>query len=204
MIFLFVMICRELHPEEIKEIVDIHLEAFADFFLTSLGKSFLKTYYKTVLRNKKCIAVCATDEDNKIVGFGIGSELSKGFHKRILCDNLGTYLWLALIIMFTRPLALLRLVTNMDKKYHEKDDGNYAELLSIGILSRYKGQGIGKLLVRCFEKEAMSRNCKKMTLTTDYYNNDSVIEFYKRSGYKVFYEFIAYPDRRMYKFIKEL
>jgi len=34
--------------------------------------------------------------------------------------------------------------------------------------------------------------------------NNKVIEFYKGLGYNDYYEFIAYPNRKMYKMIKDL
>lgn len=45
---------------------------------------------------------------------------------------------------------------------------------------------------------------KRLSLTTDKVNNESAIAFYQRNGYKVLYEFTAYPNREMYRFIKDL
>jgi GNAT superfamily N-acetyltransferase len=64
--------------------------------------------------------------------------------------------------------------------------------------------GVGRALAKSFEDEAKKRGCKRICLTTDYYDNDEVIAFYFHSGYKIFYEFVTYPHRRMYKLIKEL
>jgi hypothetical protein len=43
-----------------------------------------------------------------------------------------------------------------------------------------------------------------MSLTTDFYNNIKTIEFYKGLGYNIYYDFIAYPNRKMYRMIKDL
>lgn len=46
-------------------------------------------------------------------------------------------------------------------------------------------------------------NINQLSLTTDYYGNESTIAFYKSMNFNVLYEFIAYPKRRMYRFIKK-
>lgn len=45
---------------------------------------------------------------------------------------------------------------------------------------------------------------RRISLTTDYFDNNSAISFYRSMGYEVMYEFITYPDRRMYRMIKTL
>jgi ribosomal protein S18 acetylase RimI-like enzyme len=114
------------------------------------------------------------------------------------------FLFQGIVILFSKPRALWRLVKNMEKNKIRIDDGLYAELLSIAVSPNVKGLGIGKELISHFEAEAKVRGCKKIALTTDYYNNDDVVAFYKKSGYKVFYEFTTYPNRKMYKLIKKL
>lgn len=185
-------------------LADIHLDAFHGFFLSSLGKRFLNGYYNATLNRDETMAVCAIDDDGQIQGFGTGCVRSKGYHKRLILHNPFTFLYLGLIILFSRPKALMRLIMNLDKISIENDDGNYAELISIGVSHTCKGSGIGKALIKIFEEEAKRNGCKKIALTTDYYNNEEVVAFYLHAGYKVFYEFTSYPKRRMYKLIKDL
>jgi hypothetical protein len=78
---------RKIVPLEYDSLAKLHLRTFNDFFLTTLGYSFLKTYYRTCLKSKESIAVCAVNENQKIIGFSIGCILSKGFHKRLLQAN---------------------------------------------------------------------------------------------------------------------
>lgn len=182
---------------------DIHMEAFHGFFLCSLGKRFLKTYYHAVLNSNETIAVYAIDDNDIIRGFGTGCIHSKGFHKRLLYKNFFTFGYQAIFILFKSPKAFMRLLLNLDKISNENDDGNYAELISLGVSKESKGHGVGRKLVELFEEESKNRGCKKVALTTDLYNNDEVLAFYKRSGYIVFYKFTAYPNRKMYKLIKE-
>ena len=43
-----------------------------------------------------------------------------------------------------------------------------------------------------------------ISLTTDFYNNHNTIGFYHALGYQDLYEFVAYPDRKMWRMIKRL
>ncbi len=189
---------------EYHDLAEIHLDSFKGFFLATLGKRFLLTYYKAVLGSNETISVCAVDDEGKFLGFGTGCVQSKGYHKRLILQNPFSFLVQGLIILFTNPKALKRLGKNLDKISSDKDDGNYAELISICVSHLSKGTGIGRSLLKEFEEEVKRRKCKKITLTTDYFNNKEVMAFYLRSGYKVLYEFTANPNRRMYKLIKDL
>ena len=194
---------RQLEISDVDKVVEIHQNTFSGFFLTELGTRFLKLYYASMIKNKaSTIAVGIYADDDSLLGFSIGSTESKGYYKRILKSNFFKFCLMGIYLVFTKPMAIIRLMKNMDKVKNESDDGLYCELLSIGISADQKGKGYGKVLLEAFEKEAEKRNLKKITLTTDYDNNDGVIAFYKKAGYEVFYEFTTYHNGKMYKFIK--
>lgn len=198
------MYYRKIIKTEYDLLAKIHLQAFEAFFLTTLGYNFLKTYYKASLSNKDSIAVGAVDENEQLVGFAIGCIHSKGYHRNLLLKNISVFLSQGIIILFTKTKAIFRLISNLDKNQNVNDDGNYAELLSLAILPSHQGLGVGKELIKFYEQEAIKKGCKKIALTTDFSNNEQVISFYQKAGYLVFYEFTAYPKRKMYKLIKEI
>lgn len=195
---------RKAIPADYKQFAYIHTQAFEGFFLTTLGVNFLSTYYLSCLKAKSTIAVSAFNENNEIIGFASGSVWSKGYNKNIVLSNPLGFGVAAIKIIFTKPIALLRLLNNLTKNHNENDKGNYAELLSIGILPTYKGMGIGKQMLIEFEKEAKEVKSERISLTTDYYNNEEIVQFYKKLGYETFYDFITYPNRKMIKMIKNL
>jgi ribosomal protein S18 acetylase RimI-like enzyme len=187
------------------QIAKIHLKSFPNFFLTTLGYSFLKTYYKSCSKSKEAISICAIDnETKKIVGFAVGCLNSKGFNKKLIYSNLGAYFYQTLILLCTKPLALIRLFKNLGKGNVLSDKGNYAELLSIGMSPDQSGLGIGQNLLAKFENKVREKGVNTITLTTDVDSNDNVLKFYKKSGYKVYYDFVTFPDRNMLKLIKKL
>ena len=187
------------------QIANIHLKSFPNFFLTTLGYSFLKTYYKSCSKSKEAISICAIDnETKKILGFAVGCLNSKGFNKKLIFSNLGAYFYQALILLFTKPVALIRLFKNLGKGNVLSDKGNYAELLSIGVSPDQSGLGIGQNLLTKFENKVREKGVNTVTLTTDLDSNDNVLKFYKKSGYKVYYDFVTFPDRNMLKLIKKI
>lgn len=194
----------KLTVKDYKKISKVHTKAFEGFFLTSLGDDFLKTYYKSCLGIKETIAFGIFNDNQNLVGFATGTVISKGYHKKVFFRNLIGFLKSLLKPLIGNPKVFIRLLKNYDKVNHLNDDAMYAELLSIGVLPEYNGKGLGGELLLHFENEVRSRGALKVALTTDFYNNEKAIGFYRKLGYTIFYEFIAYPKRKMIKMIKEL
>lgn len=190
---------------EIDGIVKIHQEAFKDFFLTSLGEEFLKLYYSTFVNSKNGVVYCAKKGD-AVVGFSATSYESRGFNSKLIKSNLLNYGLMATKLLFKQPKSILRLAKNLNKESKDvsiKDDGLYAELYSIAVSPDCQGEGVGRFLITRTEADVREHN-SKISLTTDYYNNDKAIAFYRALGYQEFYDFVTYPNRRMWRMIKEL
>ena len=144
-------------------------------------------------------------QDGKVIGFSASSYLSHGFNKSLIKCNLMAFGLMAIKLLFKNPQTILRIIKNLDKRASNNmdDDGSYAELYSIAVLPECQGLGVGRLLLIKTEEEVTEHN-SRLSLTTDYFNNDKTIAFYRRLGYKEFYDFIAYPNRRMWRMIKNL
>jgi ribosomal protein S18 acetylase RimI-like enzyme len=196
------MIIRKVSKSEYSDLVVVHKVAFSDFFLTSLGTSFLKTYYKSSLLDQTCVAFGAFNDEDKMVGFVVGTTKALGYHKKLLVNNLLPFAISLLGVIAYRPKVILRLLKNLEKKSSPIDDKNYAELLSLAVLPEMKGSGVAKLLLEQFEREVNSCGVKSVALTTDYDNNERAIAFYTKCNYKIMYDFIAYPNRKMLKMIR--
>lgn len=196
---------REALVSDAEHISELHLSTFKGFFLSSLGIRFLNLYYKSCIKSPEAIVICAFIEKNKMVGFSVGCIKSDGFHTRIVKNNFMKFLYISFIISLTKPLSLIRLVNNLNKtKKRDVCIGSYAELLSIGVSPDFKGKNIGKELLLNFESKLKERGAKKVTLTTDFDDNKYVLKFYRNNGYSVLYDFVTYPNRKMYKLIKKI
>ena len=161
--------------------MSIHKNAFKGFFLTSLGDSFLSVYYSCFIKSNETVILCA-EEDGKLLGFSAATKVYKGFNGRMIKENALKFMMVGLRLLFTNPPALVRLAKNFTKKSDEvEDDENYGELYSIGVNSNAQGKGVGKALLA--ETELLM-GIEKLSLTTDYYNNESTVTFYQKCGKK--------------------
>jgi ribosomal protein S18 acetylase RimI-like enzyme len=195
---------RRLVIDDIPAIVRVHMSAFSGFFLTTLGEAFLEKYYKAVIIDSNSVCIGCKDEQGHLLGFAVGSRLSRGFHLGLLGRHWAMFFLEGLRLLLRRPKAVLRLGRNLSKNGKPGDDGLYAELLSIGVLPSSKGKGVGSSLMEEFERAAASSGATKVALTTDKVDNEAGLAFYSKNGYQIFYEFITYPDRKMYKLLKNL
>ena len=190
--------------QDVREVVVIHQSAFPDFFLTHLGPDFLKLYYKSFISETDSTCLVAI-HDGDIVGFSTTANKSRGFNTGLIKKHFLSFMLMGFKILFTNPQSIVRLVKNFSKREGGiEDDGNYAELYSIGVLSENQGVGIGKLLLKETEVRLREKEVKSLSLTTDYYNNEAAIGFYTKQGFDVLYEFETYPKRKMYRMIKML
>lgn len=195
---------RKATINDVDTIVKIHLDAFKGFFLTSLGAQFLKFYYSCFIKSNETVTVVA-EENGVIYGFSASTKVCKGFNSRLIKSNLFAFTILSLKMLFTTPKSLLRLVKNLTKKGESvEDDEDYAELYSIGVSKAAQGKGVGKLLLAESERVMKAEGVQRVSLTTDFYNNEQAVGFYHSMGYKTLYEFVTYPNRKMYRLIKTL
>ncbi|MBH1960165.1 MAG: GNAT family N-acetyltransferase [Flavobacteriia bacterium] len=189
---------RKATNKDIINIVEIHLQRFSSFFLTSLGKSFLKVFYKAFLKNPGILLVL--EDGGQIRGFAAGSRENRGFFKKLLMNNLFGFTISGARILLTNPLALKRIAQNAGKA--EKNRLIFAELLSIATLENKKGYG--KILLGEFEREVARENSANLpvSLTTDYDNNERAVQFYRDNGFEIYEIFESYQKRKMYRFLK--
>ena len=196
---------QKVTDKELDDIVKIHEAAFPDFFLTTLGSKFLHLYYKCMAHSKDALAMCAI-QNGKVVGFSASSYVSHGFNKSLIKSHLFSFGLQTIRLLFSQPKSILRLLKNLDKKAtgsSVEDDGSYAELYSIAVLPDCQGLGVGRQLLTQTEADVAKHN-DRISLTTDYYNNDKTIAFYHSLGYRDYYEFVTYPERRMWRMMKDL
>lgn len=195
---------KTIPKNDLEEVVRVHKNSFQGFFLTELGDHFLKVYYDCVRKDERGILL-GFYEDDQLFGFCAATTLSKGFNAYLVKANFARFSMIAFRLLFTKMPALIRLVKNFTKNNPDVgDDGEYAELLSIGVSDEKQGQGIGKKLLIQLEKKMQLEGCSKLSLTTDYKDNEKAIRFYNGLGYEILYDFIAYPNRKMYRMIKKI
>lgn len=105
---------RGATKKDINSVVEIHMARFSSFFLTSLGKNFLKTFYKAFLKNPGVLLVLI--DEGEVKGFAAGSRDNRGFFKKLLLNNILEFAFSVVKILITKPSALKRMALNAASK----------------------------------------------------------------------------------------
>ena len=173
------MVIKRIDRRDINQVVETHKASFQGFFLTELGDKFLETYYDCVRKDERGILL-GYYEDGQLYGFCAATTLSKSFNAHLAKANFGKFFLIGFRLLITKLPALVRLLKNFTKSNPEiKDDGEYAELLSIGVSDKKQGMGIGKKLLLQLENELHLKGCSKLSLTTDYDENENYEKWLK-------------------------
>lgn len=172
---------ERIYLNKCDSLVKLHLKAFPNFFLSSLGSNFLKIFYSSIIKNDNSI-LKGIFEDNELIAFAVGSKKSKSFYSKLFIQNFFVFGFVLAPILTTSPLKIFRLIKSFLNFNGNKDESSNAILLSIGVDPDKQGQGLGKIVLKEFENDAFYFN-DTIILTTDNVNNSKVNSFYLSNGY---------------------
>ena len=193
---------REVKSEEkklINDIVTIHLNTFTGFFLTFMGRGFLKQMYCSYCDHGKS-GLLVAEENGKAVGFLAYSGNFSGLYKFMIKTRLIPFGWYSAGAFFRRPSAFMHIIKAFLKPSEVKREEKYIELSSIGVDPTAKGKGVGSLLIDELKKIVDFEKFAYITLETDAVNNESANHFYKKNGFVIEREFETNEGRKMYEY----
>lgn len=193
---------REVKSEEknlINDIVAIHLDTFAGFFLTFMGRGFLKQMYRSYCDySESCLLVA--EENGKPVGFLAYSLNFSGLYKYMIKTRIIPFAWYGAGAFFRRPSAFIHIIRAFLKPGEAKRVERYVELSSIGVTPESKSKGIGSLLINELKKRVDFKKFAYITLETDVENNDAAIYFYEKNGFVKERMYETMEGRKMYEY----
>ena len=193
---------RKLSIEDkavVTRIVDIHLATFKGFFLTFMGRGFLKQMYKAYLKHSLS-GIYVAEADNEVIGFLSYSEHMSGLYKYMIKHQLIPFAWYSLGAFIRKPKVFLRLIRAFLKPNESSRNEQYIELSSIGVHPDSKANGVGSKLVETLKKDVNFEVFEYITLETDAENNDVAINFYVKNGFVVEKEYETREGRKMLEF----
>ena len=193
----------DMDATHVDSVVSIHMDAFQGFFLTFLGRPFLRLYYENICFYSGAIKLVSVLDGN-ICGFVVGVVNPAGFYKKLIKRDLIRFAIATLPALIKRPRILARLTRALNKPKQAIEGQNIAELTSIAVNGDCLNTGVGKSLVQKFEDEARSRGCNLIYLTTDSNDNDSVNAFYLRQGFSSSSSYVTHEGRHMNVYTKEI
>ena len=185
--------------EAINDIVSIHLDTFQGFFLTFMGRGFLKLMYRSYVEYNDSGVLVAFD-DEKTIGFLAYSGDLSGLYKYMIKKKLIPFAWYSLGAFFRKPTIFMRLVRAFLKPEETKRKEKYVELASIGVAPDIKSKGVGSLLIDALKSKVDFNKYAYITLETDALNNEGANHFYKKNGFVKVREFETNEGRKMFEY----
>ena len=193
---------REVKSNEkelINEIVTIHLNTFTGFFLTFMGRGFLKQMYQSYCDYDES-GLLVAEEDGKALGFLAFSSNFSGLYKFMIKTRLIQFGWYSIGAFFRRPSAFMHIISAFLKPGEAKREEKYVELSSIGVDPDVKSKGIGSKLIDSLKNNVNFNKYAYINLETDAVDNEGAIHFYEKNGFVRERMFETDEGRKMYEY----
>lgn len=144
----------------INRFVDLHISAFPKVLSGTIGKRFLRSYYRKIIKDGFIIAYI---NDNGVVGFvsGIIDD------KRLYNIQFYFYAILGIISHIYSLNMIICLIRHIIRTIKLTGVAIKSELLSIVVDEKYRGRGIGKELVESLNNYMMKNGVGKYKVFTD-------------------------------------
>lgn len=199
------IVTTTLSQAHVSRLAEIHQVAFPNFFLSSLGYGFLRTFYRGFMDDASAVTVVAVRSDGTPVGAVVGTTQPAGFYSRLLKRRGLSFLASATASMAKRPSIVPRILRAVFYRGDSPSrDGMMALLASICIDPELQGGGLGRLMLAEWEVEARRSGSSAAYLTTDAENNTGVNKFYAGAGWELSETYSTKEGRKMNRFEKVL
>lgn len=193
---------RDAAISDMNAVAALHKQCFKGTFIAYWGDVLIAKYYQEFIA-EGCPFVLAFDGD-RLIGFCMGYYEGSNARSAFLKKNKFRLAFRMLALCLSLNKLVLKKCWSFVFGSNKSDEANKpkvkaeADLLSICVLSNYRGQGVSVGLVNEFEKRIFAAGKKDLTLAV-YQDNERAITFYKKMGYM-----IAGEDDDEYKMYKEL
>lgn len=197
----------EVGAEE-KNLIDavtaVHMETFPGFFLTFMGKGFLRKMYLSYCEYSKASLLCAT-EDGRVLGFLAYACDMSGLYKYMIRHHLLAFGFYSAGAFFRKPSVFMRLLRAFLKPSETRREEAYVELASIGTAPAAKRGGIGTALIEALKARVDFDTYAYITLETDAVDNDAANRFYLKNGFTLARTYETHEGRKMneYRYRKD-
>ena len=177
--------------EMLREVAGLHMEAFAGYLNTLLGRGYAKAFVNWFAKSKGAIAIAAVDTNRRVVGYALGApvgygqtlnrELFWGVAARIIVRPwlfLNPQLWRVLIARIRVLLGLPQITRQVFQLPKPS-----MSLVAIGVVSGQRRSKIGQRLMEVFESSARESKMRSLALSV-YENRTGARRFYEKCGWQ--------------------
>ncbi|AQQ09150.1 ribosomal-protein-alanine acetyltransferase [Sedimentisphaera cyanobacteriorum] len=191
----------KLSSRYIDEVVEVHMRSFPNFFLTFLGRRFLKCFYQSFIEDEEGIGFVAI-ENGSVSGVIVGPLVPDGYFKRLLVRRWYIFALSSFTAVLKNPKIIFRLVRAVFYRGDAPENNNTLSLLSsIAVSPDTQGKGVGAGLLNRFLQDAEQRGSEGCYLTTDREGNESVNRFYLKNGWLLDKRFETPEGRKMNRYV---
>lgn len=185
--------------EHVNGAVEMHLLAFEGFFLSLLGRGFLREFYKAAVDSDQTVGFVAVDDNGDVLGACFGVIDSKAFYKDILKKRWFMFALKAAWPAIKKPKIIPRLLRALkhDGNIPPCDMTNVGALQSTAVSPEAQGIGLAIGIMRAVCDEYVKRGTDKVFLTTDADDNDMVRGFYEAMGWYLLGNYTTPEGRNM-------
>lgn len=199
-LFVKTKVCH-LEIYQINEIVEIHMKAFQDFFLSFLGRKFLKEFYKSFATDPQGVGFVAKGQDEKVIGVIVGPINPHDYFKRLLRKSWPKFCLASIRAVVRKPKSALRLLRAVFYRGEAPFGPPRALLSSIAVDPKAQCKGVGKNLVERWMEEVRRNGLSGCYLTTDADDNKAVNDFYRNLGWRIESSYVTPEGRRMHCYV---
>lgn len=177
------MLLRPLKTDDAAHVAQLHIEGISSGFISSLGQAFVTKLYEVIAASEDSFGLVAEDS-GKVVGFVAFSSNLSSLYKFVLWHGGAKMFFLLAGKMFSFS-RLKRIVQNiLYPSKMAKLELPQAELLSIVIAPKARGQGLAPELVQAGLNECANRGIDKVkVLVAD--ANKSANKLYRKCGFEM-------------------
>lgn len=186
-----------MQQHHVPRVVQVHLHSFSGFFLSFLGPRFLSLYYSEACGSPEGINFVCINDAEEPVGFVVGSFNPQGFYSRLLKRRWYRFLLASSAAILRKPLIIARLARAVIYPSRNPFGNDVAGLFSIAVSPQMQASGAGTMLIKAFINASTAKGCKRIVLSTDHYNNDTVNAFYRKLGFRIIRTFTTPEERKM-------
>ena len=175
------------------DIVELHLDAFAGYLNTLLGRRYIKAFITWFIRNKGTIAIAAIDENQKVVGYALCAPV--GYSVRLNRD----LFWGTAVQMLRKPwlffnarvwsvlVERIKIIFGQRKNVRQtlKLPEPSMSLVAIGVDSTQRRSRIGQRLMQAVEGGARDLQMRSLVLSV-YENASAARPFYEQCGWRLY------------------
>lgn len=173
----------KIRLEDVDQLAVLHRQAFPGYFLSRLGESFLRQFYRGFLNDPSAITCVARDNSGNVLGAAVGSADPNGFFGRLLRRRWFGFALSSLGHVLRSPKEAPRLLRAVAYRGDSSGPISGALLSSIFVAPGGQGSGIGKGLLQAWVREASASKSSKAFLSTDAEDNEEVRRFYESNNW---------------------